>query len=50
LFGFGIGKKSVYDALGGYDENLAFEDLDFWIRASRVYEFDFIDAVLIKKE
>ncbi len=42
-------KKSVYDALGGYDENLAFEDLDFWIRASRVYEFDFIDAVLIKK-
>jgi glycosyltransferase involved in cell wall biosynthesis len=42
-------KKSVYDALGGYDENLAYEDLDFWIRASRSYEFDFIDAILIHK-
>ena len=42
-------KKSVYDVLGGYDENLAYEDLDFWIRASRSYAFDFIDAILIHK-
>ncbi len=42
-------KKSVLDFLGGYDEMLGYEDLDSWIRASRVYEFDFIDAVLIKK-
>ena len=42
-------KKSVFDELNGYDESLAYEDLDLWIRASRKYEFDFIDSVLIKK-
>lgn len=42
-------KKNVFDFLGGYDETLCYEDLDSWIRASRVYEFDFIDEVLIKK-
>ncbi len=42
-------KKEVFDFLGGYDETLGYEDLDSWIRASRVFEFDFIDAVLIKK-
>ncbi|MEY3501119.1 MAG: hypothetical protein RL308_2791 [Bacteroidota bacterium] len=42
-------KKDVFDFLGGYDETLGYEDLDSWIRASRVYEFDFIDAILIKK-
>ena len=42
-------KKSVFDDLQGYDENLAYEDLDLWIRASRQYEFDYIDKILIKK-
>lgn len=42
-------KKSVFEALNGYDENLAYEDLDLWIRASRVYDFDYIDEILIKK-
>ncbi|WP_343697290.1 glycosyltransferase [Flavobacterium sp.] len=42
-------KKSVFDDLKGYDENLAYEDLDFWIRASRKYDFDFIDEILIQK-
>ena len=42
-------KKSVYDALNGYDESLVYEDLDFWIRASRIYDFDFIDEILIQK-
>lgn len=42
-------KKSVFDNLNGYDESLAYEDLDFWIRASRTYEFDFIDAILVQK-
>ena len=40
-------KKDVFDFLGGYDETLGYEDLDSWIRASRAFEFDFIDAVLI---
>ena len=42
-------KKTVFDHLQGYDETLAYEDLDFWIRASRFYEFDFIDELIIQK-
>lgn len=42
-------KKTVLDHLEGYDETLAYEDLDFWIRASRQYEFDFIDKPLVQK-
>ena len=42
-------KKTVFDHLQGYDESLAYEDLDFWIRASRIYEFDFIDQILAQK-
>ncbi|QKJ62902.1 glycosyltransferase [Flavobacterium sp. M31R6] len=42
-------KKTVFDHLQGYDETLAYEDLDFWIRASRLYEFDFIDEPLAQK-
>lgn len=42
-------KREVYDKFNGYDENLAYEDYDFWIKSSRVYEFDFIDTILIKK-
>jgi len=35
--------------LNGYDDNLHYEDLDFILRASRVYPFFFCDAILIKK-
>jgi glycosyltransferase involved in cell wall biosynthesis len=42
-------KKTVFDHLDGYDESLVYEDLDFWIRASRIYDFDFIDEVLMQK-
>ncbi|WPO77142.1 glycosyltransferase [Flavobacterium sp. KACC 22761] len=42
-------KKSVFDDLNGYDENLAYEDLDLWIRASRQYDVDYIDEILIQK-
>lgn len=42
-------KKTVLDDLEGYDESLAYEDLDFWIRASRIYEFDFIDEPVMQK-
>jgi glycosyltransferase involved in cell wall biosynthesis len=45
----GMVKKEVYDTLNGYDESLEYEDYDFWIRASRNYEIDFIDEVLIQK-
>lgn len=42
-------KKSVFDQLGYYDETLAYEDLDLWVRASRVYEFEYIPDFLVKK-
>lgn len=42
-------KKSVMEKLGYYDENLAYEDLDLWIRASRDYEFEYIPEILAKK-
>jgi glycosyltransferase involved in cell wall biosynthesis len=42
-------RKSVLDALHGYDESLAFEDFDFWIRASRNFKFIYSPEVLVKK-
>ncbi|MCV2487282.1 glycosyltransferase family 2 protein [Flavobacterium sp. SH_e] len=42
-------KKEVLIELNGYDENLSYEDLDIWIRASRNYNFEFIDSVLVQK-
>lgn len=41
--------REVLVQLNGYDENLAYEDLDLWIRASRIFHFEFIDSVLIQK-
>ena len=32
-------RKSVFDALGGYDESLSYEDFDFWVRAARKFKF-----------
>jgi glycosyltransferase involved in cell wall biosynthesis len=42
-------RKSVLDSLHGYDETLAFEDFDFWIRASRDYKFIYSPDVLVTK-
>ncbi|MDR7210063.1 glycosyltransferase family A protein [Flavobacterium piscis] len=42
-------KREVLEHLNGYDENLAYEDLDLWIRTSRNYNFEFIDSVLVQK-
>lgn len=42
-------KISVLEKLGFYDENLAYEDLDLWIRTSRDYEFEYIPEILAKK-
>ncbi|MEM9678788.1 MAG: glycosyltransferase [Bacteroidota bacterium] len=42
-------KKEVLDRMGGYDESLDYEDFDFWIRSSRDYNYDYTDAVLVKK-
>ena len=42
-------KKAIFDKLNGYDTTLSYEDLDFWIRVSRDYNIEFIDAILIQK-
>lgn len=41
--------REVFEKLNGFDENLAYEDLDFWIRLSREYEIDFVDEILVEK-
>lgn len=42
-------KRSHFEALGGYDESLFFEDLDYWFRLARKYKILFIDDFLVKK-
>ncbi|MDH5366728.1 MAG: glycosyltransferase [Cyclobacteriaceae bacterium] len=42
-------KSIVYEELSGYDEKLAYEDFDFWIRSSRNWKYCFTNAVLVKK-
>ncbi|NJN28071.1 MAG: glycosyltransferase [Cyclobacteriaceae bacterium] len=42
-------RRSVLDELGGYDENLSYEDFDFWVRSSRYSRYAFTDQVLVKK-
>lgn len=40
--------RSMLGELGGYDENLAYEDFDFWIRSSRKWKYAYQDEVLTK--
>jgi glycosyltransferase involved in cell wall biosynthesis len=42
-------RRSVLDALGGYDERLAYEDFDFWIRSARYWKYLYTDQILVKK-
>lgn len=42
-------RRTVLEELGGYDENLSYEDFDFWVRSSRNYKYAFTDQVLVKK-
>lgn len=42
-------RKSVMDRLGGYDETLAYEDFDFWIRSSRQFKYTYSPEPLVKK-
>lgn len=38
-------KREVLESMGGYDESLAYEDFDFWVRSSRSYNYHFIDEI-----
>jgi glycosyltransferase involved in cell wall biosynthesis len=42
-------RRACLDSLGGYDETLAYEDFDFWVRASRNWQFLYLDAVTTRK-
>lgn len=41
--------RKIFDKLNGYDETLAFEDLDYWIRVLEHYKIVFIDHILTQK-
>ncbi|MFP4091349.1 MAG: glycosyltransferase [Cyclobacteriaceae bacterium] len=44
-------KQEVLKQLGGYDEQLAYEDFDFWLRAARHYKFAYLNqcTTLVRK-
>lgn len=42
-------RKQVFDRLGGYDEALAYEDFDFWVRSSRYWRYAYLDEVHMQK-
>ena len=42
-------RKEVFTRLNGYDENLYYEDFDFWIRSSRYYKYFYLDKILTKR-
>ena len=39
-------RKSVLDQINGYDENLSYEDFDFWVRSSRICMYGFLNEKL----
>lgn len=41
--------RQVAEVLGGYDETLAYEDFDFWVRSSRAFKYVYSPDVLVKR-
>lgn len=39
-------RMEVMQVLNGYDENLAYEDFDFWVRSSRIFKYGFLNERL----
>ena len=42
-------RREVLDKMNGYDEALAYEDFDFWVRSSRDYKYLYIPEPLVKR-
>ena len=42
-------RREVFAKLGGYDDSLAYEDFDFWVRSARDFEYHYIPEPLVKK-
>lgn len=41
--------KTIFNQLKGYDEDLYFEDLDYWLRVSKKHPIAFVNKVLVQK-
>jgi hypothetical protein len=41
-----MARKVVMDVLHGYDEELSYEDFDFWIRSSRLFKYKLLNEPL----
>ncbi|MFD3002514.1 glycosyltransferase family 2 protein [Pontibacter toksunensis] len=44
-----IVRRQVFEDLDGYDETLAYEDFDFWVRSSRTYHYHYLDKITTKR-
>ncbi|MBC5775313.1 glycosyltransferase [Pontibacter sp. KCTC 32443] len=42
-------RRSVLEELGGYDETLAYEDFDFWVRSARNWKYSYLDYVTTQR-
>lgn len=42
-------RRVVFESLGGYDESLAYEDFDFWVRSARMYNYHYLNKVTTKR-
>jgi len=42
-------RKELLDSLGGYDESLAYEDFDFWIRSAKRTEYTYLPEALVRR-
>lgn len=42
-------RRTVLETLGGYDESLTYEDFDFWVRSSVLFQYAYQDDVLTQK-
>ncbi|WNH07725.1 glycosyltransferase [Thalassobellus suaedae] len=41
--------KKVFEELGGYDENLVYEDYDLWLRIARKHSILYVDDILVNR-
>ena len=42
-------RRALLAKLGGYDETLAYEDFDIWVRAAPDFQFYFLDKILTRR-
>ncbi len=44
-----IYRKSLLDKIQGYNEDLSYEDFDFWIRSSRITNYCYLPKITVQK-